>query len=54
MTYNYLKSSSVILYADDTTFFQSNKNVQPLHNNLLIDFEKVIEWLNSNYLTLNF
>ena len=51
---NCLKSSSVILYADDTTFFQNNKNIHLLHNNLLIDFKRVINWLNSNYLMLNF
>ena len=42
-----------ILFADDTTLFNSSKNLQELATVVNNELRKLIEWLNANRLSLN-
>ena len=42
-----------ILYADDTNFFISGKNIDNLIQTANHEIEKVFDWLNVNKLSLN-
>ena len=50
---NCLESTSAIMYADDTTIFTSDGNIDRLCNHLSDNMLNVIKWTNSNILTLN-
>ena len=41
------------LFADDSNFFLSNKNIRVLENNANSALIEVSEWLNTNKLSLN-
>ena len=47
------KKMSAILFADDTTLFASNSNLNNLSRNISEDLQLVSEWLITNCLTLN-
>ena len=47
------KVMNVILFADDTTLFTSDSNLNSLRNSMNEDLELVSEWLIANCLTLN-
>ena len=42
-----------VLYADDTNLLLSDRNIPSLHENLISEFDKVLQWLNCNKLMLN-
>ena len=51
--YRTLESSSSILFADDTTIYDQNKNLDFLKWNIEQELVKVVDWFNANKLTLN-
>ena len=51
--YRTLESSSSILFADDTTIYDQNKNLEFLKWNIEQELVKVVDWFNANKLTLN-
>ena len=48
-----LKSSDILLYADDMVIFSSHKNPQYLREVLNADFQNLLRWLRSNDLIIN-
>ena len=48
-----LECSSSILFADDTTIYDQNKDLDFLRWNLEQELSKVVDWFNANKLTLN-
>ena len=50
---NCLENSSSILFADDTTIYDQNKNLNFLKWNLEQELLRVVDWFNANKLTLN-
>ena len=44
----------LIMYADDTVLYAQGKNATEVAMNLTKEMHKVVEWLNSSCLTLNF
>ena len=44
---------SLVLYADDTNAFHSDKCLQTLANTMQGEMNKVTEWLNANKLSIN-
>ena len=48
-----LENSSSILFADDTTIYDQNKDLNFLKWNLEQELSKVVDWFNANKLTLN-
>ena len=48
-----LENSSSILFADDTTIYDQNKDLSFLKWNLEHELSKVVDWFNANKLTLN-
>ena len=51
--YRTLECSSSILFADDTTIYDQNKNLDFLKWNIEQELVKVVDWFNANKLTLN-
>ena len=48
-----LNNKSIIMYADDTTLFSSNENIQTLIADLSSKLYIIDRWLKSNFLSLN-
>ena len=48
-----MPSSKCILYADDTTIFNSSNNLTELYDNMKADLAIASDWLHANKLTLN-
>ena len=44
---------SLVLYADDTNAFHSDKCLQTLANTMQEEMNKVTKWLNANKLSIN-
>lgn len=42
-----------IIFADDTNFFSSNKELQTLNNNMKVALDKIWIWFNANKLSVN-
>ena len=51
--YRCLECSSSILFADDTTIYDQNKDLDFLKWNLEQELTRVVDWFNANKLTLN-
>ena len=51
--YRTLECSSSILFADDTTIYDHNKDLDFLKWNMEQELTKVVDWFNANKLTLN-
>ena len=51
--YRSLECSSSILFADDTTIYDQNKDLDFLKWNIEQELVKVVDWFNANKLTLN-
>ena len=43
----------MMMYADDTVIFYSNKNIAQIHENLQSDFNSFVNWLEHNELIIN-
>ena len=50
---NALRDSGCILFADDTTLFQSLQDINMIINNLSQELEKLTDWFRANKLSLN-
>ena len=51
---NYLDiTSKLVLFADDSTIYNSNENTDNLINSIVLDLKKISEWLVNNCLIIN-
>ena len=50
---NCIKSSCVIVFADDTTIYASGSNMTTLYNTMKIELESLTDWFCANKLSLN-
>ena len=46
--------SSIIVYADDTVIFVSDKNISDIQHKLTYDLDNISKWCTDNELILNF
>ena len=51
--YRSYPTSGFHLFADDTTLFCANKNINQLKNNIKTSLDNIANWLKANKLTLN-
>ena len=50
---NALRDSSCILFADDTTIYQSSTNINTIVNKLSLELDHLTDWFRANKLSLN-
>ena len=50
---NYLTSSGSILFADDTTIYGHDTNIDHLFNTMTHELQGLMDWFNANKLSLN-